>query len=284
MNAFEGTKVGIVILTLLLPVLTIANAFPLKLVSTDNETLLPLSPTSYPNEVYDNWTTFKITMDRAGHASYELKNYQNEYLIFKWKTDRNDTLSTLRLYIDNNFINLWRNSVWNNDDISYAINPNARLEFRIDFINRGGNVWIAFPQNYTPPQPEIPSPIMPKGTDSGYVGERYSFSTSMNPIDPGKKIRYEFDWGDGSYNNTTNTAEANHCWTLAGIYKVKVRAWNENNIGSKWSDPSVISIYKRKLVSDNLQNAIDNSDNYTELDLNNFTYTCNSGIKINNKH
>lgn len=70
------------------------------------------------------------------------------------------------------------------------------------------------------------SPII-IGTSNGKVGESYEFS--VNSIDPnGDKIKYYFDWGDGSnsgwtdYVNSGTNVYNSHIYSEIGVYKVRV--------------------------------------------------------------
>jgi len=93
--------------------------------------------------------------------------------------------------------------------------------------------------------PDIP--YKPDGPDNGAVGYEYNFSSST--IDPdGDKIYYIFDWGDGEFSewigpfSSDETCEASHIWNDEGYFEVKVKAKDENNTRSDWSQPSMIHI------------------------------------------
>ncbi len=91
-------------------------------------------------------------------------------------------------------------------------------------------------------------PDKPDGPAKGAVGFEYNFSSSS--IDPeGDKIYYMWDWGDGEFSewmgpyDSGDTCEASHIWNSDGDFEIKVKAMDENNNQSNWSDPLIITIY-----------------------------------------
>ena len=97
--------------------------------------------------------------------------------------------------------------------------------------------------------PEKPS--TPEGPTSGKIKNTYSYSSSTTDSD-GHKIYYNFDWGDGSSSgwlgpfNSGESATASHKWTSQGAFQIKVKARDEYNEESDWSDPLSISMPKDK--------------------------------------
>ncbi len=97
--------------------------------------------------------------------------------------------------------------------------------------------------------PEIPD--KPDGPLIGEPGETYSFTTKTTDI-TNDKVYYLWDWGDdttsdwiGPY-NSGETAEASHFWYEKDTYLVRVRAKDEDDYGTDWSDPLTITISKNK--------------------------------------
>lgn len=103
--------------------------------------------------------------------------------------------------------------------------------------------------NLPPNQPGIPS-----GQSSGKAGNSYTYSSSTNDPD-GHKVHYLFDWDDGTDSgwkgpyNSGETCEASHVWTAEGSYSIKVKAKDEYDVESDWSDSLSISMPKSKTIN-----------------------------------
>jgi len=88
--------------------------------------------------------------------------------------------------------------------------------------------------------PEIPE--KPNGPSNGICGESYTFSTSTSDL-YGDDIYYLWDWGDGEYSDwlgpfeSGEIVEASHIWNERGIHNVKVKATDNYDCESDWSDP-----------------------------------------------
>jgi len=84
------------------------------------------------------------------------------------------------------------------------------------------------------------TPRIPTGSASGYHGESYTYSTSAS--DPeGQKVKYEFDWGDGTSDWTGwvgsgKSASKEHTWSNPGTYCVKAKARDESGDDSDYSE------------------------------------------------
>lgn len=96
-------------------------------------------------------------------------------------------------------------------------------------------------------EPDFVSTPSVSGPTSGYMGTAYEFSaSSMDPY--GHRVRYTFDWGDGSPQTVTGwyasgaVAHASHSWNSEGVFNVKVKAQCENGAWSSWSSPHTITI------------------------------------------
>lgn len=89
-------------------------------------------------------------------------------------------------------------------------------------------------------------PHRPSGPTVGYVWYSYTYTTYAT--DPeGGKIRYIFDWGDGTssytiFYNSGDVASAFHTWNYQGSYAVRVKAEDEHSAQSDWSEPLPLTI------------------------------------------
>jgi hypothetical protein len=91
------------------------------------------------------------------------------------------------------------------------------------------------------------TPDKPYGPTFGIINTIYSFSQST--IDPDDdRIRYRFDWGDGSFSEWSNLIEQgfsfsnNHSWDVIGTYYVKIIAEDSKGKASEWSQSLEIEI------------------------------------------
>jgi len=99
--------------------------------------------------------------------------------------------------------------------------------------------------------PDIPD--TPSGPTSGNIQTAYTFSTKTNDID-NDQVFYKWDWDDGTQSDwlgpydPTVVATAEHSWTEAGEYSIRVKA--KDAIGdesSGWSQPLNVQISAAEL-------------------------------------
>ena len=166
---------------------------------------------------------------------------------------------------DGNITVKWRNNntVYTNSlkDISsfspgvgQHMNQTMREGYRWDVGNRilyisvksGGmdepkSIYLSNGPNYPPNKPSLTGPT------NGVVGVLYQFIVVTT--DPQSyTVSYYVDWGDGSNSGWTLPAASGtpvtviHTWSTAGPFAVKVRARNNHDLESVWSDPLTIHI------------------------------------------
>jgi len=102
-------------------------------------------------------------------------------------------------------------------------------------------------------------PIKPSisGPKKGEIGEELTFSTST--IDPNdRQVSYMWDWGDDTTSewfgpfDSGETVNASHTWTGKGIYIVKVKAKNTDELESDWSNPLKVIMPRIKMTINHL--------------------------------
>ena len=143
----------------------------------------------------------------------------------------------------------------NNNDNNAVLASDATLgdSSTASTTSSGGSVtiyqdcgWLDYVR-WTPATNHAPNqPAKPSGETNGKTGVTYTYSTYSTDPD-GDRIKYCFDWGDGSsswtgYYNSGATAYASHSWSNAGTYYVKVKARDENGAESSWSSSLAVSI------------------------------------------
>ena len=88
------------------------------------------------------------------------------------------------------------------------------------------------------PSPPPPAPGVPIGPASAYTGVPIALYAA--PADPGRSLRYRFDFGDGAALTIdaappTTWARASHAWARAGRYDVRVQSLDAAGQASPWS-------------------------------------------------
>ena len=98
-------------------------------------------------------------------------------------------------------------------------------------------------------------PCKPLGPTTGRPGISYTYSTiATDPED--YQIYYKWDWGDGAYSDwigpfdSGTKAEASYTWKEKGYYNIRVKAKNEYNAESDWSNPLSVSMPRGKLKTE----------------------------------
>ena len=95
------------------------------------------------------------------------------------------------------------------------------------------------------------TPSKPAGPSSGKVGEQQIFTT-ITTDDENDRVFYMWDWGDGNFSEwlgpykSGETCEASYNWEKETTYNIAVKAKDENEGTSDWSEPVSISIPKNK--------------------------------------
>jgi hypothetical protein len=99
-------------------------------------------------------------------------------------------------------------------------------------------------------------PIKPNNPDGpSYVemGVEYGYTTLSSDPD-GEKVRYGVDWeGDYFIDEWTDFYESGeevtitHVWNEKGRYNVRIKAMDETNLQSFWSEPLTVSLPKNKI-------------------------------------
>lgn len=90
-------------------------------------------------------------------------------------------------------------------------------------------------------------PLVPVGPSSGFTETSYTYVTSATDPD-GDRVRYIFDWGDGTDQSQTglvnsgSNASASHIWDAAGTYQVSAFAMDSRGASSDWSNATEIVI------------------------------------------
>ncbi|KQC13270.1 MAG: hypothetical protein APR63_09000 [Desulfuromonas sp. SDB] len=93
----------------------------------------------------------------------------------------------------------------------------------------------------------IPGPVVsPSGPDSGLVDTVYTYTSDVIP----GTYQYQFDWGDGSVSNWSNSEMVSNSWATVGSYYIRsrVRDAADTTMVSTWSDPLLVKILRPQTV------------------------------------
>jgi len=106
-----------------------------------------------------------------------------------------------------------------------------------------GPVWTFSTMQNDPPA----TPGQPSGPIQGYRGEHYIYNTVTT--DPeGDQVYYWFEWGDGENTDwvgpypSGEAAYELYAWSETGVFEIRVKARDEYNGESNWSEPLIVTI------------------------------------------
>jgi len=108
--------------------------------------------------------------------------------------------------------------------------------------------WANIKESNDPPD----TPEQPEGNIYGKTNTEYTYSSSTTDSDPEDLIYYMWDWGDGEISDWTEpyhsgeTCSLSHTWTDKGSYEIRVKAKDNYNYESDWSDP--LEVYRTELT------------------------------------
>jgi len=97
-------------------------------------------------------------------------------------------------------------------------------------------------------EPKKPmTPFKPLGPIEGEIDQELAYTTGTINIDE-NQLYYQWDWGVGTTSewvgpyNPGEEVSATHSWTEKGIYRIKVKAKNSDDVESEWSDSLFVGI------------------------------------------
>ena len=154
----------------------------------------------------------------------------------------NDTDPKNRYWI---MLNSWGSST-NRPNGIFLIN----MDMNYDCANSGlGAVfyWMTLDIDYVPGINHAPdAPYIPYGPSSGFPSIALNYTTAAIDQD-GDRLKYTFDWGDGSTSGTAIidsgvNGSLSHAWRLRGTYEIKAKATDVKGLSSNWSEGLVVTI------------------------------------------
>jgi hypothetical protein len=99
-----------------------------------------------------------------------------------------------------------------------------------------------------------PEDLILTGPNTGRPGQELEYTATCT--DPEEdQVHYKFDWGDNTYSewlgphNSDDPCTAKHAWSRQGTYDIRVKAKDEHDAETDWSDPLSISMPKTKMPS-----------------------------------
>lgn len=90
----------------------------------------------------------------------------------------------------------------------------------------------------------IAVPQRPAGPVTGFTHSGYSYFTNHITCEDGTATLYQFDWGNNTFSEWSDSVQALQSWPVAGIYQVRVRVCSVNNqdLISAWSEALTVQI------------------------------------------
>ena len=87
-------------------------------------------------------------------------------------------------------------------------------------------------------------PTSPAGPTNGKTFWTYTFTAGDSSCSHGHEVKYQIDWGDGTYSGWWKSGEISHSWETPGTYLLRSRARCavDSGVVSGWSEVSSISI------------------------------------------
>jgi len=136
--------------------------------------------------------------------------------------------------------------LWYANDAGYLVKVIEGLSWEDGYIESNFNLNL-LKTNYRAENKPPKRPDTPYGTDSGDVGEEYSYETKTTDSND-DDVYYQFDWGDGTQTDwlgpydSGQMVSASHEWNNKGFYSVSVKARDENFLESVWSEALSVNI------------------------------------------
>jgi len=126
-----------------------------------------------------------------------------------------------------------------------------------DLIIKDDIIIVGDSNNEQPTSNKAPnSPSKPSGASIGFLKTTYTYSTSTIDSDD-DEVYYLFDWGDesttswiGPYNSGI-TCIGTHSWNRSGTYNIRVKAKDNYNNESSWSNALTIEIQNKTQTPEN---------------------------------
>ncbi len=104
-------------------------------------------------------------------------------------------------------------------------------------------------------------PNRPDGITSGKIHQEYTYTASTTDLD-GDQIFYVFNWGDGTMSgwlgpyDSGESCEASYMWKEKGDYTIQVRAKDERQCCTDWSDPLTITMPRNRRIDTPFMNIL----------------------------
>ena len=148
--------------------------------------------------------------------------------------------------------NCYINTIDNyNIDVGEGGNVRIEVDYYMDCSGAADDGYVDISDVIFNKRPKTPN--TPDGPTSGKIGESYTFFSSTIDL-KNDQVFYLFDWDDGTDSgwlgpfDSGDECSASHIWNEKGIYSIRVKAKDVNDIESEWSNPSLISMSKNKLL------------------------------------
>ena len=119
-----------------------------------------------------------------------------------------------------------------------------------DIVLENLSIWNLIDTDNNPPE----KPLRPSGPNQIKPKVVYSYTSMTTDVDS-DNIYYMFDWGDGNRSDwlgpfySGETVKCNYSWENKGSFEIRVKAKDEHNFFSSWSDPLQVNLSKAKKIN-----------------------------------
>jgi agmatine/peptidylarginine deiminase len=199
---------------------------------------------------------------QARIISYSEEDIISDGTRLYWKVENGNWNYELLQSVGNDYYEATIPNQGTNLTITYylqAKDNSNREEFHPYIGEEGAHTFTIFGGNPNNP-PEKPN--KPEGPTSGQPGSTYLYKTHTIDLN-GDVIFYMWDWGDGTYSqwlgpyNSGEICMTYNSWDVKGTYSIQVKAKDNFDAESEWSDPLEISMPRVKLSSSYTLNLLD---------------------------
>jgi len=144
---------------------------------------------------------------------------------------------------DSYLISSDQSNLWYNSSVGYLVKLNGHLPLEVSF---DCNLELLC-TNFDYPENNAPNIPLLDGPTNGDPREEIEYTISTT--DPnGEDVYYKIDWGDGACsgwlgpNASGEVVTVKHTWGKKAIYKIRVKAKDENGYQTAWSNPLPVTM------------------------------------------
>lgn len=147
--------------------------------------------------------------------------------------------------------------LWYSPEVGYLVKVDENIERFLKAIEFGCYLELLSTNFNHPENNDAPNIPDIGGPTNGKVGGEYEYTFSTTDSD-GEQVYYKIDWGDGTCSDwlgpyaSGNEVVEKHTWSDKAIYKIRVKAKDENGYQTAWSDSFAVTMPRSKATYNSL--------------------------------